>query len=145
MRKHGTRAKILALALGGLLSTGCTVYTSPPPPPPPAPGPVVEGPGVVVITEEPPYDQRVYVYDPGFPPGTYYYPATDCYYYNGYVYPHEVFVDRYVAVNVREHRFVDREANARAGRVFEDRARADYARRGGRPAPGRPEEHRDRP
>jgi hypothetical protein len=145
MRNHGTRAAFLALSLGGLLSTGCTVYTSPPPP---GPGPVVEGPGVVVVSQEPPYDERVYMYDPGYPPGTYYDPENGCYYYNGYVYPHDVFVERYVAVNVRDHRYEDVDANRRNGRVFEERGRADAGRRGGHPAPTparRGDDHHDHP
>lgn len=139
------RLTILALLCGCALmwSAGCTVYTSP------APvvetqGPVVEGPGVEVIEVEPPPVERVYIYDPGYPPGTYFYHGY--YYYGGYRYDREVFVHRYVEVNVREHRYVDVEANRREGHRMEETHRAEYARTGGvresRPREQvRPEQH----
>jgi hypothetical protein len=128
----------LASAVFSLILTGCTVYTSPrpapPPPPPPEPAPVavVSGPGVELISVEPVYADRVYVYDPGYPPGTYFW--GNYYYYNGYRYPHDVFVNQYVVVNVREHRFYDAADNRRRGMVIAERQRVDYARNGGRPA-----------
>jgi hypothetical protein len=125
----------LASVAIGLILSGCTVYTTqrpaPPPPPEPAPAPVVVAPGVVVIETEPVYADRVYVYDPGYPPGTYFWGGY--YYYNGYRYPRDVFVNQYVVVNVRERRFIDVQDNHRRGEVIAERQRVDYARNGGRP------------
>ena len=120
--------------VGGMLSAGCTVYTQPGPPPPPAEyevseGPVIEGPGVAVIEVEPAPVERVYIYDPGYPPGTYY--CNGYYYYGGYRYERDVFVHRYVEVNVREHRYADARENREAGRRIEESHRAEYARTGG--------------
>ena len=107
MSKSGIRiVSLLSLALMG----GCTVYQSSPPPPPSSP--VVDG-GVVIV-DEPPPEERVYYYDPGYPPGTYYY--NGYYYYGGYRYERDVFVTRYVNVNVRENRYVNVEDNRRAAR-----------------------------
>lgn len=135
----GNKPMRTALALtvclaGGMLSAGCTVYTQPAPPPPAgyetvSDGPVVEGPGVAVIEVEPAPVERVYIYDPGYPPGTYYY--NGYYYYGGYRYERDVFVHRYVEVNVREHRYVDARENREAGRRIEESHRAEYARTGG--------------
>jgi hypothetical protein len=117
-----------------MLSAGCTVYTQPAPPPPAgyeavSDGPVVEGPGVEVIDVEPAPVERVYIYDPGYPPGTYYY--NGYYYYGGYRYERDVFVHRYVEVNVREHRYADARENREAGRRIEESHRTEYARTGG--------------
>jgi hypothetical protein len=148
------RAIFMKMSLAAIVSaslvagmSGCTVqYVNPPadaPPPPPtayydAPpdGPVVDDPSVVVIDEEPPPPERVYIYDPGYPPGTYFYGGF--YYYGGYRYPHDVFVNRFVVVNVREHRYVDVEQNRRVGSVMVERQRADYGRTGGRHVAVRP-------
>lgn len=115
------------------LCAGCTVYTRPEPvvveSDPPSYGPVVEGPGVEIIEVEPAPVERVYVYDPGYPPGTYFYHGY--YYYGGYRYERDVFVHRYVEVNVREHRYADADENRMSGRRFEEAHRAEYARTGG--------------
>jgi len=124
--------------------TGCVVYVRPDRPmPPPGPvveepvyeepvaeGPVIEGPGVVVIDVEPDPIYRVYVYDPGFPPGIYFYDGF--YYYSGYRYEHDIFINRYVTVNIREHRYIDVDENRRLGRAMEQRQHEEYSRTGGR-------------
>jgi len=129
-----------------LLPAGCIVETDAPPPPPAVvmvDGPVVDDPSVVLIDVEPAPPDRVYVYDPGFPPGTYFYGGF--YYYGGYRYPHDVFINRYVVVNVREHRFADPGENRRAAAPIIQQHRAQYAaRRQAAPAqPQRAQEHRD--
>jgi hypothetical protein len=95
-----------------------------------ASGPVIEGPGVVAIDVEPDPADRVYVYDVGFPPGTYLY--NGFYWYGGYRYDHDVFLNSYVAVNVREHRFADVSENRRVGNGIEARHAADFKRTGGK-------------
>jgi hypothetical protein len=131
--------------IGTAMITGCTGYVgvvtyAPPPPravvvvepapaPAPAPvvvvdGPVIVDPSVVVIDVEPDPTYRVYVYDPGFPPGAYFYGGF--YYYGGYRYPHDVFINRYVVVNVREHRFADAHENRERSMVIEAQHRRDY-------------------
>jgi hypothetical protein len=137
---------------GAAIATGCAgynvrvvaydppppavVYVAPAPPPPvvyvaPAPavvvadGPVVVDPSVVVIDVEPDPVARVYVYDPGFPPGVYFYGGF--YYYGGYRYPHDVFIHSYVEVNVREHRFADPRENRERAQSIEAQHRRDYA------------------
>lgn len=111
---------------------GCVVYTRPAPAPVVVEeGPVVQGPGVEVIEVEPPPAERVYIYDPGYPPGVYYY--NNCYWYHGYRYERDVFVTRYVDVNVRERRYVNVEENRAEGRRFEQMHREEYARTEGHP------------
>jgi hypothetical protein len=95
-------------------------------------GPVVEGPGVEVISVEPDPVERVYVYEPGYPPGTYFYGGF--YWYGGYRYQRDVFINRVVTVNVREHRFADVEANRRRGVEIERTHRQEFVRTGGHPA-----------
>jgi hypothetical protein len=121
----------LTLLMSASMLAGCTVYETAPTPPPPAPvayydGPVVQGDGVYVIEEEPAPEYRVYVYDPGYPPGTYYY--NGFYYYGGYRYEHDVFVNRYVVVNVRENRYANVEENRRAGAAVAQQQRVQYQR-----------------
>jgi hypothetical protein len=128
---------MMLAAAAGMTTVGCTINFVPRPAvvaePAPAPaGPVFEAPGVEVIQVEPAPDLRVYEYDPGYPPGCYFY--DNYYWYGGYRYPHDMFVNRYVTVNVREHRFMDPAANRREGHAMEQRQRADFARNGGRPA-----------
>lgn len=94
-------------------------------------GPVVTGPGVEVIQDEPAPAERVYVYDPGFPPGVYYY--NNYYWYGGYRYERDVFVTRYVNVNVRENRYVNVTENRRVGQRIEQQHRVQYAQHGGVP------------
>jgi hypothetical protein len=117
-----------------LLCGGCVVYSQPavvaePVQEPVAEGPVIEGPGVIVIEQEPPPVERVYVYDPGYPPGAYFYGGY--YYYGGYRYERDVFVTRYVNVNVRERRYVNVNENRSAGRHIEERHRTEFAQTGG--------------
>jgi hypothetical protein len=118
-------------------------------------GPVFEAPGVEVIEVEPPPVERVYVYDPGYPPGCYFY--NDYYWYGGYRYPHDVFINRYVRVNVRENRFSNVEENRRQGQQIEARHRAEFAENHGvrqanraakpaaRPAASRERDSREQP
>jgi hypothetical protein len=123
----------------GLIPVGCTVDIEEVPPPreviiEPAPAPeevvvapAIDDPSVVAIDVEPDPALRVYVYDPGFPPGVYLYGGF--YFYAGHRYPHDVFVDRVVTVNIRDHRFADPDANRRAGVRIEAQHRADFARK----------------
>jgi hypothetical protein len=140
---------ILSASFIGILS-GCTIqFTNPPADSSSATldedtslsdGPVVDDPGVVVVDEEPPPPERQYIYDPGYPPGTYFYGGY--YYYGRYRYPHDVFVHRYVDVNVHQHRYVDVNRNRHMGAAMVQRQRADYARTGGRHTPaGHPVQH----
>ncbi|HEX4124772.1 MAG TPA: hypothetical protein VHY37_08615 [Tepidisphaeraceae bacterium] len=132
-----------SLFIGTAMIAGCAgygvrvvAYEPPPPPPPvvyvaPAPavvvssGPVFADPSVAVIDVEPDPALRVYVYDTGFPPGCYFYGGF--YYYGGYRYPHDVFVHRYVEVNIREHRFADPRANRERSMGIEAQHRREYA------------------
>jgi hypothetical protein len=145
---RNSKIRFAAVSLIGgvaaLVSGGCVVYTQPAYQPAvyqpavyqPAPvaveGPVFEAPGVVLIDVEPPPYERVYVYDPGYPPGCYLYGGF--YYYGGYRYPHDVFINRYVTVNVTQNRYVNVEENRRQTTVIQERQTTEYQRTGGRPA-----------
>ncbi len=97
-------------------------------------GEVIDGPGVVPIDVEPDPAQRVYVYDEGYPPGTYVY--NNYYYYGGYRYPRDVFVNQYVQQNIRARRYTNPDNNRRAGQTIVQSQRAEFARtRGVRQAP----------
>jgi hypothetical protein len=153
---------IIIATVAAILAGGCVVVPTyevyrpvPAPPPPPEPevvvaGPVFEAPGVEIIDVEPaPYD-RVYVYDPGYPPGCYFYGGF--YWYGGYRYPHDVFIQRYVTVNVRENRYINVEENRRSGMRIEEQHRVEFARNHGvrsdrveRPGEGRPSDRAGRP
>ena len=139
------RTKFACGLVSLVILSGCVVYRDPPPPrqyvvvdappPPPAPdvvvaGPVFEGPGVEVVSVEPAPVERVYIYDEGYPPGCYFYGGY--YWYGGYRYEHDVFVHRYVEVNVREHRYVNVEENRRYGHQMEQHQRTVYQQTGGR-------------
>jgi hypothetical protein len=133
---------VLVIALG-LMPVGCTVDIEEVPPPqqreviveqapPPeevvvAPAPLVDDPAVIAVEIEPPPEERVYVYDPGFPPGVYI--SGGFYFYEGHRYPHDIFIDRVVTVNVRDHRFADPDKNRRAGVRIEAQHRAEYTRK----------------
>ena len=126
----------IVLLLGGLLGVGCAEHERDYEPAPPpyreavVDGPVVEGPGVEVIETEPAPVERVY--DEGYPPGTYLYGGY--YFYGGYRYRRDVFVNRYVVVNVREHRYINVAENRRLGGRIEVHHRAEFARyHGARP------------
>ena len=94
------------VACGGLslLSAGCVIHDSPPP-------------RQVVVIEEPPPAERVYIYEVGYPPGTY--RCGDYYYYSGQRYEREVFVTRVVNVNIHEHRYINVEENRRVSHEIE--------------------------
>jgi hypothetical protein len=83
---------------------------------------------VLRIDVEPAPVERVYVYEPGFPPGTYLFGGF--YYYGGYRYNHDVFVHRYVEVNVRERRFINITENRRIGHTIEERHRTEFVKYG---------------
>lgn len=116
--------KACALSVAGLLTAGCVVYEQPRPVAV-VEQPVVVGPGVEVIEVEPAPADRVYVYEEGYPPGVYF--CNGFYWYNGYRYQHDVFVDRVVTVNIRENRYIDVEENRRAGQQIEIQHRQEYA------------------
>jgi hypothetical protein len=119
---------LLTFAACGI--AGCTIRTYPQPYGQQAyDAPLVDGPGVAPIDAPPPPDQCVYVYDPGYPPGTYYYGGN--YYYGGYRYQQDVFVTRVVNVNVHENRYVNVADNRRASLQTQARQPAPYARPGG--------------
>lgn len=132
--------KLLRVVVSPLMfvSLGCVVYRDAPSrgpvvveaPPPDVQGPVIEGPGVEVVEVEPPPVQRVYVYDVGYPPGCYFY--NNYYWYGGYRYQRNVFINRYVTVNIRERRFVNAEENRRRGGQIEQHQRVVYQQTGGR-------------
>lgn len=136
---------VMGLLVGGCIEVPAYQTYQPPPQPavveqPVVAGPVVDAPGVEVIQVEPAPEVRVYVYDPGYPPGVYFY--GDYYWYRGYRYPHDVFINRYVVVNVRERRFVDVEQNRRMGQQLAARQRVAYANTHGvHTGTARPEEH----
>jgi hypothetical protein len=137
--------RFVAAAMAGLVLSGCIVeehhHRVAPVAEVTVAGPVFEAPGVEVVSVEPAPPDRVYIYDPGFPPGVYFY--NDYYWYNGYRYPRDVFVQRYVNVNVREHRYIDRESNRRMGAPMEVRQREEFTRTRG--VHGKPvhDDHRD--
>ncbi|HET6248859.1 MAG TPA: hypothetical protein VFE47_14270 [Tepidisphaeraceae bacterium] len=89
-------------------------------------GEVVSGPGVEEVDVEPDPSQRVYIYDEGYPPGTYSY--NGYYYYGGYRYPRDIFVNRYVQENIRQHKFIDKDQNRKRGEQIEQRHRTEYAK-----------------
>ncbi len=125
------------ISVVGLLTAGCVVYEQPRPVavverPVVVDQPVVVEPGVEVVEVEPAPEDRVYVYEVGYPPGVYVYGGF--YYYNGQRYEHDVFVNRVVTVNIRENRYVNVEENRRAGRQIEAQHREQYAVNRGRPA-----------
>jgi len=131
-----------------LFSFGCTIEGRG--------GVVVESPSVevdppvidvdipaLVVDVEPPIEQRVYVYDEGFPPGVYLYGGF--YYYGGHRYEHDVFVTRYVQENIRRHKFVNVEENRRVGHEREVKHREEFARTKGvrHPAEHKAVEHKE--
>ena len=97
---------------------------------------VVSGPGVEYVDTEPPIEQRTYVYDEGYPPGAFV--CNNYVYYGAYRYPQTLFVNDYVQRNVREHRYVDREENRRAGQQIEAKQRTSFEKFQGKrpPRPG---------
>jgi hypothetical protein len=123
-------SKVVAVSLLGVLGTGCVVYERPRPVAVVA-EPVVVEPGVEVIEVEPAPEERVYVYEVGYPPGCYVYGGF--YYYGGHRYEHDVFVNRVVTVNIRENRYVNVEENRRSGVQIEAQHRQAFAVNHGRP------------
>jgi hypothetical protein len=96
-------------------------------------GPLIEGPEAQVVDVEPPPAEREYVYDPGFPPGVYL--SGGFYYYGGHRYDRNVFINRVVEANRREHRYVNAGENRRLGERMAARHREVYKRTGGRRLP----------
>ena len=82
-------------------------------------------PDVEVVEVEPAPEERVYVYEVGYPPGCYVY--NGFYWYGGRRYEHDVFVTRVVNVNIREHRYVNIVENRRAGERIEVQHRQQFA------------------
>ncbi len=128
--------KVVAVSLLGVLGTGCVVYERPRPVAV-VEQPVVVEPGVEVIEVEPAPEERVYVYEVGYPPGCYVYGGY--YYYGGHRYEHDVFVNQVVTVNIRENRYVNVEENRRSGVQIEAQHRQAFAVNHGRPAGHAPE------
>jgi hypothetical protein len=126
--------QLIVCVLAAVFSAGCVVREYRPAVAVEAdaedPAPVVEGPGVEVVEVEPPPVERVYVYDEGYPPGTYLYGGY--YYYGGRRYEHDVFVNRIVERNIRERRYMDVHANRERGQRIEQQHRERFARTGGR-------------
>jgi hypothetical protein len=118
----------------GLFASGCVVYERPRPVVTEA---VVVGPGVEVVEVEPAPEDRVYVYDEGYPPGVYF--CGGFYWYGGQRYEHDVFVRDVVVVNIREGRYRNVEENRRQGQQIEAQHRQAYAVNHGRANSGRPE------
>jgi hypothetical protein len=83
---------------------------------------------VLRIDVEPAPVERVYVYEPGYPPGCYFYGGFV--YYGGYRYHRDVFVHRYVEVNVRQHRYVNVTENRRLGHTIEVRHKTEFVKYG---------------
>ena len=124
----------VAILLAGL-SAGCIVTAEPVAP-------------SVEVAAEPPPDQRVYIYDPGYPPGCYYY--GDDVYYEGRAYRRDVFVSHVVNVNIRENRYVNAEQNRRSANTYVTRDTVHYQNNhpnyrgpagGGHPDNHRPDDH----
>ena len=92
---------------------------------------VVDAPGVVVY-EEPPPVERVYVYEQGYPPGCYFYGGFA--YYGGRRYERDVFVNRVVNVNVHENRYVNVTENRTVVERVKVEHQHEYDRTGGRVA-----------
>lgn len=81
------------------------------------------------VEVEPPPAQRVYVYERGYPPGTYFY---DGYYYYGHQrYERNVFITKVVNVNIEKNRYVNVTENRRIGPQVEQKHQQEYANNGG--------------
>jgi hypothetical protein len=136
----GSMMLAVAMALSASLVTGCAVDFVPPVLWPgvtvEAAPVVVEAPvvaGGVAIDVEPPPDERVYVYDAGFPPGVYL--DGGFYWYGGFRYPQDVFINGYVATNLRGGLYANVAENRRAGVAIEAQHRATFTKTGGKRAP----------
>ncbi|MGD1001875.1 MAG: hypothetical protein ABSA67_14365 [Candidatus Brocadiia bacterium] len=131
-----SRVVVVACAASGFISLlcgGCVIQG-------PRVGFVAPAPAVVVTGDvevvEPPPDDRVYIYDTGYPPGCYLYGGF--YFYGGRRYTHDVFVRDIVTVNIREHRYVNVEENRRAGERIKVQHATEYKKTGGHPQAGKP-------
>src|SRR5581483_5253482 len=54
------------------------------------------------------------------------------YYYGGYRYPRDIFVNRYVHENIAHHRFANKEENRRQAQAIEQRHRTEFTQTHGR-------------
>ncbi|MGO8702714.1 MAG: hypothetical protein ACLQVA_02765 [Candidatus Brocadiia bacterium] len=95
-----------------------------------APQPAVVVTGDVEFVEPPP-DDRVYIYDAGYPPGCYVYGGF--YFYEGHRYTRDVFVRDIVTVNIRENRYVNVAENRKAGERIKVQHATEYKKTGGHP------------
>jgi len=93
-------------------------------------GPLIVGEGVVAVDVEPPPDECVYQFELGFPPGCFFW--HDHYYFGGYCYTRDVFLNRVVHENILHHRYVNVEENRRAAASFQTRDRERFTKTGGR-------------
>jgi hypothetical protein len=107
-------------ALMAFLSVGCVVRPIEVVRAEPAPSMPV---GEVIIVEPMPVE-RVYIYDRGYPPGTYVW--NGYYYYGGYRYERNVFVQRVVNVNIQKNVYVNVVDNRQRGRQIEETHRRDF-------------------
>ena len=109
---------LLCVACGtlSLLSAGCIIREGPPPR-----EVVVER---EVVVDEPPPVERVYIYEEGYPPGSY--RCGDYYYYGGYRYERNVFITKVVNVNIHEHRYVNVVENRRVSHEIEHQHVVQY-------------------
>ena len=102
------------------------------------PAPVVvvaPAPGQEVEVVEPPPDDRVYIYDAGYPPGCYLYGGF--YFYEDHRYTRDVFVRNIVTVNIRENRYVNVAENRRVGEQIKVQHATEYKKTGGHPQAGK--------
>jgi hypothetical protein len=130
-----SRVVVLSCAVSGLISLlcgGCTIEVQPARVVAAEPGFVVTG-GVEVV--EPPPDDRVYIYDVGYPPGCYLYGGF--YFYEGHRYTRDVFVRDIVTVNIRENRYVNVVENRRVGEQIKVQHATEYKKTGGHPQAGK--------
>ena len=116
MRIRAIGLTCVACGALSLLSVGCVIHESPPPR-----HVIVER---EVVEVEPPPAERIYIYEVGYPPGTY--RCGDYYYCGGHRYEHDVFVTRVVNVNIHEHRYVNVEENRRTAHEIEHEHMVQY-------------------
>jgi hypothetical protein len=83
-----------------------------------------------VVEVQPAPVERVYVYEAGYPPGTYLYDGY--YYYGRHRYERNVFITKVVNVNIQKNRYVNVTENRRTGQQIEQKHRTEYTKNGGR-------------
>lgn len=76
------------------------------------------------VEAEPPPAQRVYVYERGYPPGTYFYDGY--YYYGRQRYERNVFITKVVNVNIQKNKYVNVTENRRVGQQIEQQHRQTH-------------------